>query len=164
ADRVTTWAVWALFALGALAIFVGTASTAAGPHAGASGTGEIVKRFTFHGAGTVNWLVNRHGAIAALLGVLAVATRWLARRRGAAAELQTRLTRICVLLAAQGVVGIAQFRLELPAELVWVHVALASLLWVGLVLAAMQVGVPSRAPVAGRRPPSPGPLASATRR
>jgi cytochrome c oxidase assembly protein subunit 15 len=153
ADRSTAYAVWTLFAVGAVAIFAGTASTAAGPHAGASGTGEIVKRFTFRGADTVNWLINRHGAIAALLGVLAVGTWWLARHRGAGRELQTRLTRICLLLAAQGVVGIVQFRLELPSELVWVHVALATLLWVGLVLAAMQVGAPARAPKQlGRRP------------
>jgi heme a synthase len=51
-----------------------------------------------------------------------------------------------VLLAAQGVIGIVQFQLDLPAEIVWVHVALATLTWVGIVLAAMQVGVPSRAP------------------
>jgi cytochrome c oxidase assembly protein subunit 15 len=146
ADRATAWGVWALFALGALAIFVGTAATAAGPHAGASGTGEFVSRFSFRGAQTVNWLINRHGAIAALLGVLGVAVWLLARRRGAGRELQTRLTRICLLLAAQGVVGIAQFRLELPAEVVWVHVALATLLWVGIVLAAMQAGAPMRLP------------------
>ena len=65
-------------------------------------------------------------------------------------ELRTRLTRICLLLAAQGVVGIVQFQLNLPAEIVWVHVALATLTWVGIVLAAMQVGAPSRA----RRPAS----------
>jgi hypothetical protein len=39
-----------------------------------------------------------------------------------------------------------------PAELVWVHVALATLLWVGIVLAAVQVGSPLRtATVAGER-------------
>ena len=45
--------------------------------------------------------------LAAALGVLAVATWWLARARGADAELRTRLTRICLLMAAQGVVGIS---------------------------------------------------------
>jgi cytochrome c oxidase assembly protein subunit 15 len=146
ADRVTARAVWALFVLGALTIFVGTAATAAGPHAGGEGTGDVVHRFHFKGASTVNWLINRHGVLAAALGVLAVATWWLARRRGADSELQIRLTRICVLLAAQGVIGIVQFHLELPAEIVWVHVATATLLWVGIVLAAMEVGAPSRAP------------------
>jgi cytochrome c oxidase assembly protein subunit 15 len=64
--------------------------------------------------------------------------------------LRTRLTRICVLMAAQGAIGIVQFQLDLPAEIVWLHVALATLLWVGLVLAAMQVGAPSRAPATVR--------------
>jgi cytochrome c oxidase assembly protein subunit 15 len=146
ADRATARAVWALFALGAVTIFAGTAATAAGPHAGGEGTGDVVHRFTFKGASTVNWLINRHGVLAAALGVLAVATWWLARRREADRELRVRLTRICLLLAAQGVVGIVQFQLNLPAEIVWVHVALATLTWVGVVLAAMQVGAPSRAP------------------
>jgi cytochrome c oxidase assembly protein subunit 15 len=148
ADRATAYAVWAMFVLGAVTIFVGTAATAAGPHAGGEGTGDLVHRFTFKGASTVNWLINRHGVLAAVLGVLAVATWWLARRRQAEAELRTRLTRICILLAAQGVVGITQFHLKLPAEIVWLHVALATLTWVGIVIAAMQVGVPARAPTA----------------
>lgn len=145
ADRTTARAVWALFGVGAVTIFVGTAATAGGPHAGGAGTGDVVHRFTFKGASTATWLINRHGVLAALLGVLAVATWWLARAR-ANRELQLRLTRICLLLAAQGVIGIAQYQLELPAEIVWVHVALATLTWVGIVLAAMQVGAPSRAP------------------
>jgi heme a synthase len=155
ADRTTARAVWTLFAVGALTIFVGTAATAAGPHAGGEGTGDVVHRFDFKGGGTVNWLINRHGVLAALLGVLAVATWWLARTRGADPELRTRLTRICLLLAAQGVVGIVQFQLSLPAEIVWVHVALATLTWVGIVLAAMQVGSPLRAAAADRAAPAP---------
>jgi cytochrome c oxidase assembly protein subunit 15 len=146
ADRATARAVWALFALGAVTILAGTAATAAGPHAGGEGTGDVVHRFDFKGSSTVNWLINRHGVLAAALGLLAVATWWIARRRGGNAELRTRLTRICALLALQGIVGIVQFQLELPAEIVWVHVALATLTWVGIVLAAVQVGAPSRAP------------------
>ena len=151
ADRATARAVWVLFALGGVTIFAGTAATAAGPHAGGEGTGDVVHRFTFKGSSTANWLIDRHGVLAAALGVLAVATWWLARRREADRELRTRLTRICLLLAAQGVVGILQFQLNLPAEVVWVHVALATLTWVGIVLAAMQVGAPSRAPGAPLR-------------
>ena len=73
---------------------------------------------------------------------------WLARRRGADHELRVRLTRICLLMALQGAIGIVQYRLKLPAEIVWVHVATATLLWVGIVLAAVQAGSPRRAPVA----------------
>jgi heme A synthase len=49
-------------------------------------------------------------------------------------------------MGLQGALGILQFQLELPAEIVWLHVATAALLWVGIVLAAMQVGAPSHAP------------------
>ena len=146
ADRATARAVWVLFAVGAVTIFAGTAATAAGPHAGGEGTGDVVHRFTFKGPSTVNWLIDRHGFLAGVLGVLAVGTWWLARRRGADRELRLRLTRICLLLALQGVVGIVQFQLDLPAEIVWVHVALATLTWVGIVLATVQVGSPARAP------------------
>jgi cytochrome c oxidase assembly protein subunit 15 len=146
ADRATARAVWAMFALGAVTIVVGTASTAAGPHAGGSGTGDVVHRLDFRGGETLSWLIHRHGWLATALGLLAVATWWLARRRDADAELRRRLTRICVLMAVQGVVGILQYRLELPAEVVWIHVALATLTWVGIVLAAVQVGSPRRAP------------------
>jgi heme a synthase len=146
-DRLSVWSVRGLTVIGSLTLAAGTVATAAGPHAGGEGTGDVVHRFTFKGASTVNWLINRHGVLAAALGVLAVATWWLARRREADRELRLRLTRICLLLAAQGVVGILQFQLDLPAEIVWLHVALATLTWVGVVLAAMQVGSPSRAPV-----------------
>lgn len=151
ADRTTARWVRGLAVLGAMTVFAGTAATAAGPHAGGSGTHDVVHRLDFQGAGTLTWLVDRHGTLAALLGVLAVVTWVLARRHAADPSLQKRLTRVCLLLAAQGVLGIAQYQLELPAELVWVHVDLAALLWVGLVLAAIQAGAPARAPTAAPR-------------
>jgi cytochrome c oxidase assembly protein subunit 15 len=135
-------AVWALFALGGLTIAAGTVATAAGPHAGGEGTGDVVARLEFKGPATLRWLVERHGLLAALLGLLAVAVFVAARRTGADPHLVQRLGRVCVLLALQGALGIAQYALELPAELVWVHVALATLLWVGIVLAAVQAGAP----------------------
>jgi len=155
ADRLTVRAVWAMFALGAVALFAGTAATAAGPHAGGSGTDDLVPRFDFKGADTVGWLIDRHGALAAALGVVAVVTWWLARARGADPALRKRLTRICVLLAAQGGLGLVQYQLEVPAEMVWVHVALATLVWVGIVLAAVQAGSPFRAASARPRPAEP---------
>ena len=102
----------------------------------------------------VGWLVNRHGALAALLGLLAIGVWCVARRRGADAALVHRLARVCLLMAVQGVLGIVQFQLEVPAEMVWVHVALATLLWVGIVLAAVQAGSPLavRRAVGGRGP------------
>jgi cytochrome c oxidase assembly protein subunit 15 len=157
ADLATTRAVWAMFVLGAITLAVGTAATAAGPHAGGSGTGDVVHRLNFFGADTLSWLINRHGWLAAALGILAVGTWWLARRRGADPVLRERLTRICLLMALQGVVGLVQYRLKLPAEVVWVHVALATVLWVGIALAAVQVGSPRREPAtAGSLSPAGG--------
>jgi cytochrome c oxidase assembly protein subunit 15 len=144
-DAIVARWVYGLFALGFVTLFAGTAATAAGPHAGGSGTGDIVERFQFKGGDTIGWLIDRHGVLAAALGVLAIAAWWVARRRGADAALVHRLARVCLLMAAQGVLGIVQYQLEVPAEMVWVHVALATLLWVGIVLAAVQVGSPLRA-------------------
>jgi len=142
--------VWVLAVLGGLTLFVGTAATAAGPHAGGSGTGDVVHRLDLWGHDTLGWLIERHSAVAGLLGVFAVLAWWLARRGGAEHALQERLTRLCVLVAIQGALGIVQYRLKLPSEVVWVHVALATLIWVGIVLAAVQVGSPARARLAPR--------------
>jgi cytochrome c oxidase assembly protein subunit 15 len=161
ADLVVSRAVWVLFALGFVTICAGTVATGAGPHAGGEGTGDVVARLDFKGADTVGWLVDRHGALAALLGVVAVAVWFVARRRGADAALVHRLARVCLLMAAQGVLGIVQYQLDVPAEMVWVHVALATLLWVGIVLAAVQAGSPLRAASAdrARRAPRSAPVA-----
>ncbi len=160
-DLVVARWVWGLFAFGAVTLFAGTAATAAGPHAGGSGTGDVVERLQFKGADTVGWLVDRHGALAAALGVLALVTWWVARRRGADPALVHRLARVCLLMAAQGVLGLVQYQLEVPAEMVWVHVALATLLWVGIVLAAVQAGSPLRvaARESARRAPRSSPVA-----
>jgi cytochrome c oxidase assembly protein subunit 15 len=160
ADLAPARAVWALFAVGAVTILLGTAATAAGPHAGGSGTGDIVNRLSFRGADTLKWLVERHGWFATALGLIAVGTWFLARRRGADRELRVRLTRICLLMALQGVIGIVQYRLKLPSEIVWVHVATATLLWVGIVLAAMQAGSPVRERVRRVAAPDEGALSA----
>ena len=49
-------------------------------------------------------------------------------------------TLTCVLLAAQGMVGAVQYQLELPAEIVWIHVALAACLWLALLWAVAAAG------------------------
>ena len=139
---VARW-VWALFALGGVTLFAGTAATAAGPARRRLGHRRRRRAAGVQGRG--------HGRLAdrpprragrARSGVLAIACWWVARRRGADAALVHRLARVCLLMAAQGVLGLVQYQLEVPAEMVWVHVALATLLWVGIVLAAVQVGSP----------------------
>ena len=149
-DRASTWAVRALLPVGALTIFAGTVATAAGPHAGGEGTGDEVVRLQWFGLDTLDWAIHQHARIAAVMGVAAVAVWFLLRRRGADAETQRALTRVCALLAAQGVVGTGQYVLELPAEIVWVHVALAACTWLSLlwaVAAAGRLAQPPAAPV-----------------
>ena len=149
-DRVSVWAVRALLPVGALTIFAGTAATAAGPHAGGAGTGDQIDRLEWKGADTLNWAIHQHATIASLLGVAAVAVWFLLRRRGADPEVRRAVTAVCVLLAAQGAVGGIQYELELPAEIVWVHVALAASTWLCLLWAAMAAGrlAPAAVPAA----------------
>jgi cytochrome c oxidase assembly protein subunit 15 len=151
-DRPLVWWLRGLVALGALTIFAGTAATAAGPHAGGS-PGQKINRLSFEGRGTMDFVIHRHGEIALAFGLLAVALWWLARRRHADQSVQRPLTVLCVLLALQGAVGLDQYKTHLPAELVWVHVALASCTWLAALWAACAAGafVPRRARAGAER-------------
>ncbi len=137
-DRTTVLLVRGLMALAFVAIALGTVSTAAGPHAGSSGTGEFVGRLDFWGSETLRRVIHVHGYLVAALGLGTLYAWWRVRRQGG--ELRTTLTLVLGLLALQGVVGIVQYQLELPAELIWVHVALATLTWVGFVHARAAAG------------------------
>jgi heme a synthase len=143
-DVTLVWSVRALVALGGLTIFAGTAATAAGPHAGGS-PGQKINRLAIDGRGTMDFVIHRHGEIALVFGLAALAVWWLARRRAADLLVRRALTALCVLIALQGVVGLDQYETHLPTELVWVHVGLASLAWLATLWAACAVG-PARAP------------------
>ncbi len=137
-----------LVALAALTIFAGTAATAAGPHAGGS-PGQKINRLSFDGRATMDFVIHRHAEIALVFSLAAVFIWWLARRRGAAPAVQRPLTGLCVLLALQGAVGLDQYETHLPTTLVWVHVALACGVWLGVLWAACAAG--SLAPLRLRR-------------
>jgi heme a synthase len=144
-DRLGVWLIRLLLPLGALTIFAGTAATAAGPHSGGV-TGQHVHRLTFKGADTLSWVVHRHATIAALFGVAVIGVWLLERRRGSERTLEP-LTVLGILLAAQGLVGSVQYELHLPADMVWVHVGLATATWLALLWAVAAAGrlVPSAA-------------------
>ncbi|MCK9247474.1 MAG: COX15/CtaA family protein [Solirubrobacteraceae bacterium] len=142
-DRLTSRAVAALLPIGALALLAGTLSTAAGPNSGGEGTGDVVKRFDVHGAETLEWIVVRHGVIAGVFAVALVAVWALAQYREAGRRLTLTLTGATLLVAAQGLVGLVQYGMELPGGLVWIHVLLATLTWVAVVW-AWQVAGPAR--------------------
>jgi cytochrome c oxidase assembly protein subunit 15 len=127
-DRLTVWSIRAVTVLGAITIFAGTAATAAGPHSGGF-SGQRIHRLTFEGKGTLLWIIHRHATIAALFGCAVIAVWLLRRHRGATAAELEPLTVLGVLLAAQGLVGSVQYELHLPADMVWVHVGLATFTW-----------------------------------
>jgi cytochrome c oxidase assembly protein subunit 15 len=137
---MTAWAVRALLVPGGLTLALGTIATAAGPHAGGEGTGDEVVRLDWRGADTLDWAIHQHGALATLLGLGAVGVWFLARARGADAQVRNALTAACVLMACQGFVGATQYALELPAEIVWIHVVLAAMTWLSLLWATAAAG------------------------
>jgi cytochrome c oxidase assembly protein subunit 15 len=152
ADRTMVLTVRALMGLAVVAIVLGTVSTAAGPHAGSSGTGEFVGRLHFLGADTLRQVIHVHGYIVTALGLGTLAAWWRSRRTDNT-ELTQTFMQTLALLAAQGVIGILQYQLQLPSEMVWVHVALATLTWVGYVhLRAAAGPLPARATKAAAVP------------
>jgi cytochrome c oxidase assembly protein subunit 15 len=138
-DRLGVWAVRALIPLGQLTVIAGTMTTGSGPHAG-DHEGELVQRFDFQGAETLEWMVQRHSAIAAFFGLAVVATWLLLRRRGGERRAIRPLTAVLALLALQGAIGGVQWALELPAGVVWLHVAAATLTWLALLWTVASAG------------------------
>lgn len=130
-DRVTVWLVRFLTVLGGVVVFAGTAATAAGPHAGGD-DGQLIHRLHFKGAETLVWMIHRHATLATVLGIGLILAWFLARRDGENPQLVDALMITAILMAAQGLVGSVQYGLELPADIVWVHVTLATFLWVAL--------------------------------
>ena len=141
-DRLSVWAVRCLLPVGALTIFAGTAATAAGPHAGGAGTGDVIKRLTFEGSDTLSWVVTRHAAIAVTFLICVIAVTLLLRFRASADR--RAIKPLCVLiglLITQACVGIIQYNVELPAEIVWVHVLLATLVWLTMLWSVGRAGL-----------------------
>lgn len=139
-DALSAWAVRALLPLGALAIFAGTAATAAGPHAGGN-PGQKITRLTFDGGGTYDWTIHRHGEIGLALGVAVVCVLLLVRRRQQSDRLLERSLLVTAgLLALQGAVGLVQYALHVPGELVFIHVGLATGIWISLLWAVAAAG------------------------
>src|SRR3954463_8442578 len=138
-DRLGIWAVRTLIPLGQLTILAGTIATASGPHAGAH-EGQLVHRFDFEGAKTLEWVVQRHAVLATAYGLAAIGVWFLLRRPGGDRRALKPLTVVIGLLALQGAIGGLQWALELPGEIVWVHVAVATCNWLAMLWAVAPAG------------------------
>jgi cytochrome c oxidase assembly protein subunit 15 len=154
-DRRSVWLVRALVPLGGLTILAGTAATAAGPHAGGS-PGQKINRLSFDGRGTMDFVIHRHGEIGFVFGLAAVGVWWWLGRRPLDPLVRRAVTFVCLLVAAQGVVGLVQYATQLPGELVWLHVALACGTWLAVLWSAAAAGrlVPHASSTAERTLPS----------
>lgn len=159
-DAVAVWLVRALVVLGAVVVLVGSMTTAAGPYAGGSGTGDEVARLTIFGGDTFLDLIALHSRIALAFGIAAVVL-WLYVWRRGLRELRVPLTAVCVMVALAGLVGTLQYHvLSYPAGLVWVHITVVTVLWGTLVWALLAAGRPVRAAVP-ETPPATAPRGTA---
>ena len=131
---------WAVLAVGAVLLVSGTLVTGAGPHAGDSRAERLPL--------LVREVARIHSIIALILLGMVVWTWW--RLRTARSVDHTRMGRVAVLLAVQGAVGYTQYFAGVPALLVGIHVALASVTWIEIVKAAHAPG--ARAAAEAERP------------
>lgn len=138
-DWLGVWAVRALIPFGQLTVLLGTISTASGPHPGDHDK-ELVRRFTFKGAETLEWIVQRHAASAVLFTLAIIAVIFILRRPGGDRRAQKPLFVCLGLILTQIAVGVIQWQLHLPAGLVWIHVALATILWLGILWSVATAG------------------------
>ena len=139
-DRVAVWGVRALLPLVTLLVVVGTWATAAGPHPGSRATGEVTERLDWFGTDTLQTLLVSHGRIGTgvllfTLGLIAVLIK-----RGAPKPLIKRLGVLVGVYLLQGAVGLYQYKNGLPAELVWIHIVLATIVWLAVLFAAFEAG------------------------
>ena len=138
-DRLGVWAVRCLIPVGQLTIFLGTITTASGPHPGDHDE-ELVHRFTFKGADTLEWIVQRHAASAVLFALSVIVVIFILRRPGGDTRALKPLLVTLGLILLQIAIGVTQWLLELPAALVWVHVAVATFLWVAVLWSVATAG------------------------
>ena len=124
-DVATRRVLWAVLCVAAVLLVTGTLVTGAGPHAGDTRAARLPL--------LVREVARVHSIVAVvLLGLVLLAWR---RLRTAGSEAHLRMGRVAVLLVVQGLVGYTQYFAGVPALLVGVHVALASITWVELVKA-----------------------------
>jgi cytochrome c oxidase assembly protein subunit 15 len=140
-DRRLSLATRALTYFGGAVLVAGSFATAAGPHAGGGGTGDYVERWHAYSLKTV---IHWHGHAAAVLGFLAIGLWVWAWRAKASPNLRRALTAVCVLIGAQGVVGLIQYHNALPSEIVWVHASLAAVCWLAMVWSVLAAGKVAR--------------------
>ena len=124
-DTRTRLLQWTVLTVGAVLLVTGTLVTGAGPHAGDTRAERLPL--------LVQEVARVHSIVALALLAMVVWTWWRLRTLGAGSR--SRMGRVAVLLAVQGAVGYTQYFAGVPALLVGIHVALASVTWIEMVKA-----------------------------
>ena len=115
------WVTRLAWGLLLLAVVAGTATTAAGPHAGGVGA----KRLPVPLAD----MARTHSGIVLILVAVVLGLLYLLEGGGAPQSVRMRGRAMLAAMAAQGIVGYAQYWSHLPALLVGVHVFGATVVW-----------------------------------
>jgi cytochrome c oxidase assembly protein subunit 15 len=84
--------------------------------------------------------VTRHAALAIVFLLSVIAVTALLMRPGGDRRAVRPLTVLIGLLITQAALGITQYNLELPAELVWLHVLLATIVWLTMLWSVGRAG------------------------
>ena len=114
--------------LAAIVIFLGTVTTASGPHPG-SNKGQVVDRLPI----ALHDAARMHGIGVMLFLAFTLLTMWSLHRGGAPRSILVRGEILLVVLVAQAVVGYVQYFTRLPVLLVGVHIAGATAVWIATV-------------------------------
>lgn len=132
-----------------IAVMAGTATTAAGPHAGGAGA----KRLPVPLAD----MARTHSGIVLVTGAVLLALLYMLQQSGAPEAVAKRGRLLLAAMVAQGVVGYTQYFTHLPALLVGVHVFGVTLVWSSMCWFndGLRHHVPEESPVAGGRRPGP---------
>jgi cytochrome c oxidase assembly protein subunit 15 len=130
----------------ALAIFIGTVVTGAGPHAGDA----TARRLDLNVADVARF----HGISVMFLLAVTVVTLWRLRRVGAPRDALRRGDVLLATLVAQAAVGYTQYFTGVPALLVAIHIAGATAVWVAAL--RFNLGLVRRGPAVTSAPGAAG--------
>lgn len=133
APRLAAVIAWALTVTTAVLIIVGTMVSGSGPH---SGDSADVPRMQLSWVG----VTTVHGILGALTLALAIGLLVITRGAGQRERLiRRRVVAVLVVIALQGLIGVVQALIGLPAPLVALHLLGAALVWVGVLRVLLDV-------------------------
>jgi cytochrome c oxidase assembly protein subunit 15 len=125
-----------LVATAGVVLFLGTVTTGTGPHAG---SGAHIRRLHF----PLERVTQLHADSALFLTGLVVATLFAVRLTETTALVRRRASWLAAAIGLQVVIGYTQYFLNLPAGLVELHIAGATVLWCATVWLALGLTAPT---------------------